>query len=279
MPTKKTVAPKKTVARKTAAKKVASKKSASAPVRDPLTKPNQVANEQARVSGDASSKGKPKIHAKSVSIIVSIGTEDRGRSIEDFMKEIEKRLKPVPYGEEGIHMTPTGGYYILDGKVCLPEDYDPKTGTFKKGAVPPPWAGGPKTIATTTGATQQQMIDDARNLSEDEYAKKYKIGKYRQVGTGGPIITPEMQRQKIAEVKKAKQRKLDEEVEDFEWEVEDLDDEDVLEAAATKSASRAVKKMTTAKKPTKKIVKKTTKTVAKPTAKKSVKKPVRRVKK
>lgn len=86
----------------------------------------------------------PKIHAKHVDIqvnwMVSVGTEDRERSIEDFVQDIEKAIQEVAGAKRVLVQRP---YYILDGKVCLVEDYDPATQNFKEGATPPPWAGGP----------------------------------------------------------------------------------------------------------------------------------------
>lgn len=245
MTAKRTVA-KKSASKKPAAKKVAVKKSVPAK-RDPDTVPDPGANEQAKMTGDASKMPRPKIHAKVVSIQVSIGTDDRNRSVEDFIKEIEKRLRPVKYGEKGLHASISGGHYILDGKVCLPEDYNPKTQNFKPGATPPSWAGGP-THKPSAGvsATQQQMIHDARTLSRDEYDKKYKIGKYRQLGSPNAIlITPEMQKQKREDGRKAKLRAEEEALEelDFDWDEDDVNDDTKLGKVADESASAAIKKL------------------------------------
>lgn len=247
----------KVVAKKTTPKKVSVKKSASKKPqgRDPEITPDEVSNEQARVSQDASVYGPPKIHAKVVSLIVSVGTDDRERNWEDFVADVRKKLGIVPYGKPGLHGGPVSGYYILDGKVCLPDDYDEKTGTFKKGAVPPTWAGGPKPNSTSGNtATQEQMTRDAKELSSDEYAKKYKIGKYRQLGTGGKIITAEDQARMAAEDRKRKQQKEDEALEEFEWDEEDVLDEKKMTKVADRSASRAVKVLK--KKPAKKTASK-----------------------
>jgi hypothetical protein len=83
--------------------------------------------------------GYPKIHAKHYSIIVSAGTEDRDRTFEEMQQVLEDALRDIP----GVKRVIASGYYILDGKVCKPDDYDPETQNFKAGTHPPPWAGGP----------------------------------------------------------------------------------------------------------------------------------------
>lgn len=105
----------------------------------------------------------PKISAKHVDVQVhmqvSVGTPDRQRSIEDFEADIVKAMREVV----GAHnVTVSRPYYILDGKVCLPEDYDPATGNFKEGAVPPAWAGGP------SDEERRRKDQEARRRRADE---------------------------------------------------------------------------------------------------------------
>lgn len=199
------------------------------------------ANTDAIESKDASKGGKPKIHAKVIHVLVSIGTEDRNRTHEKMVADIQKKLGLVPYGEKGLHGSVTGGYYILDGKVCLPGDYDPKTGTFKPGAVPPSWAGGPKPSRLLN--SQEQMAEDAKKLSSDAYDRKYSLGKYEPKPVDrSKLITPAQQKAKLAEYKASKLREEEAEIEDI------LDDDEALEAAASASQKRAIKKLTTTKK-------------------------------
>lgn len=83
-------------------------------------------------------------HAKVVRLEVSIGKDlgEDERVIEDFIEAIRQALTTNP--EVGAHnVTVQGAYYILDGKVCRPDDYDPETKNRKPGTYPPPWAGGP----------------------------------------------------------------------------------------------------------------------------------------
>lgn len=280
------MATKRTVAKKTTSKKPAKKGSASASdvpaTRAPETKFDPDRNTQAILSGDASN-GKPKIHAKVVSIHLSVGTYDRDRNIEDFIKEAREKLGAVPYGEDGIHATVTGSYYILDGKVCRPEDYDEKKQNFKPGAVPPQWAGGPKPNPSTASASQEQMARDAKELSSDEFDKKYKIGKYRQLGNGGTVITDEMKKAHLKKVREEREKAAEEDLEEFDWDESDVHDDEKLGAAADESAKEFTKKLKAKKKVVKKSApKKTIKTVKKPesaSAKKPAKKVVKRGKK
>lgn len=80
-------------------------------------------------------------HAKVVLLMVSVGKEDAGRSYEDFVRDVKLALLADGHGVKAV--TETGGYYIINGRVCMPADYDPGTHDFKPGAEPPQWAGGP----------------------------------------------------------------------------------------------------------------------------------------
>jgi hypothetical protein len=210
------------------------------------------------------------MHAKSVHIIFSVGTEDRDRTYEEFLEWIRKKIGPVKPGafdEEGnvvrnpgVHMTVTGGYYILDGKVCLPDDYDTEKGNFKPGAVPPTWAGGP---SKKTFTIAQQIEHDMKTLSEDAFDQKYSLGKYAPKPVA-PSVTPEAKRKVVSIRNRAKERLEDEELEEFEWDEDDVTDDAKMGAIADESASRAVKRLTGKKrvvkkpaaKPVRKVVRK-----------------------
>lgn len=81
-------------------------------------------------------------HAKVVRIEVSIGKDDDDRTIEQFIAAIRYMLTE-PAEVAAHNVTLHGGYYLIDGHVCLPEDYDPATKDRKPGTYPPEWAGGP----------------------------------------------------------------------------------------------------------------------------------------
>jgi hypothetical protein len=217
--------------------------------------------ENARVSQNGTPKGPPKIHAKVMQLIVSVGTDDRKRTHEKFVEDILSALKPVQYGESGTHCTVTGGYYILDGVVCLPDDYDPKKQAPKEGTQPPSWAGGPSTQSVTL---KTQIQRDLEELSPDEYDKKYGIGKHAPKVS--PKVTPEGRRRAPALTQKVKEEMEDQNLEEFDWEEEDVTDDAKMGAVADASASAAIKKMKGEKK---RVVKKP---AAKPKRKVRVKK-------
>lgn len=97
-------------------------------------------------SAKKSEKKQPRPNpSKSISLVLSFGPED-GRSIEDAISDLRKLM-----AEHGTKLvTVTTNYYLVDGKVCDPKDYDLKTKDFKPGAHQPAWAGGP---------TPQPVID------------------------------------------------------------------------------------------------------------------------
>lgn len=82
------------------------------------------------------------LHAKVVRLEVSIGSEDAGRSLDELITAIRFALRRGTK-VNAHNVTVHGSYYILDGQVCLPADYDPSTRDRKPGTYPPVWAGGP----------------------------------------------------------------------------------------------------------------------------------------
>lgn len=81
-------------------------------------------------------------HAKVLRFEFSVGANDDDRTIEQFEADIRDAISRVN-GTSINNATIMGGYYIIDGKVCLPQDYDPATKNRKPGTFPPVWAGGP----------------------------------------------------------------------------------------------------------------------------------------
>lgn len=81
-------------------------------------------------------------HAKVLRFELSIGKDDADRTIEEFETDIRDALGKIN-GTSIHNITAQGGHYLIDGKVCLPADYDPATKNRKPGTYPPPWAGGP----------------------------------------------------------------------------------------------------------------------------------------
>jgi len=105
--------------------------------------------------------------AKNLLINVSIGNADRAHTIEEFYEAIRKVI-PRKY-----NVVMMSGHYLVDGKVCRPQDYDPETQDFLPGRTPPPWAGGPptprvveKTVAETKPLSPEESLGHAPSRSK-----------------------------------------------------------------------------------------------------------------
>lgn len=85
--------------------------------------------------------------------MVSTGADDADRSIEELEAAIRHALRGGKVRARNV--TVTTGYYIVDGRVCLPRDYDPERQDFLPGRFPPPWAGGPTDARTKTEQVKQ----------------------------------------------------------------------------------------------------------------------------
>lgn len=129
-----------------------------------LTGENSVAS-----PGPDEPKGEPyqKQHAKVLRFEISIGAEDDSRTLEEFEADIREALVNGMRGEPVHNVTLQGGYYIIDGKVCLPTDYDPATKNRKPGTFPPVWAGGPDPKKSHL----QLVTDDTDDEGEREFVR------------------------------------------------------------------------------------------------------------
>lgn len=110
-------------------------------------------------------------HAKVLRVEVSIGKEygEDERTIEEFEAAVKEALFHNP--EVGAHNVCTqGAYYIIDGKVCMPKDYDPATKNRKPGTFPPMWAGGPDPKKQQP-FTAADVTDDTDDDSEREFVR------------------------------------------------------------------------------------------------------------
>lgn len=185
----------------------------------------------------ASKVEKPKMHAKNVSLIISIGNDDRERSIEKMTEQLKSAITKAGYK----NVTVMSSYYILDGKVCNPADYDEKTQNFKPGATPPPWAGGP-----SVNVILERVGQDEFKVERPAYSPKENMDAIR------PILEAN-----AAKKRKGKAVDDDDGLEEFDWDVEDASDDEKLEEVASKSRKVAIKKLTSKKTvPAKKVVKK-----------------------
>jgi hypothetical protein len=166
------------------------------------------------------SASKPKLHAKNMTLVVSVGDKDRDKLIEAMQDAVKKAVEKLGYSASLM-----SSYYILDGKVCLPKDYDPATQNFKPGAVPPPWAGGP-----TVNTLLEKVGQEEFKVEAPTYSPRENMDAIR------PIL------EKNAAKRKPKVDE-DDELEEIAWEAEDVDDEDLMEEVAKKSRKRAISKL------------------------------------
>lgn len=192
-------------------------------------------NEEARRLGIDNTKPAQKL-AKVVSLQISIGDHDRKRNMEDFVAYINKMLKAVPYGTDGLHASVMSSYYIVDGKVCTPQDFDEDKQNFADTKVPPSWAGGPTPRSVAKPAGERSSSSSAA-ISKASYDKKY-----------GPEGSPQARAVIAAQKEAARKRRegpTDDELEeiDLEWDADDLDDDEKMEEVAAKSQKRAAVKI------------------------------------
>lgn len=114
-------------------------------------------------------------HAKVLRFEISVGNDDDEKTLEQFEADLRETLAFAR--DHGVsvftdarrnlnfhNLTMQGGYYIIDGKVCLSKDYDPATKNRKPGTYPPPWAGGPDPKAKDPLATALA----AKDLDDDD---------------------------------------------------------------------------------------------------------------
>lgn len=171
-----------------------------------------------------SEKPKTGMVAKSITLIVSIGDEDRDRVIEDFQRDVMEAIKKTKGGVKRV--VPAGAYYIIDGKTCLPADYDPVAQDFLPGKTPPPWAGGPSPVKLVESPAKYKPVEPHR-ISREEADRRIAVG--------------------IARTTKATD---DDDYEEIEWSPEDATDNAKMEKVAEESTAKAtVKKKVVVKKP------------------------------
>jgi hypothetical protein len=244
-------------------KKTASvpKKKASGGRRPSVVKDAEVKREEKKTE----KVGPVKQHSKTLVFMFSVGNEDRKRNLATFEADIKKALE----GAGARHVTRTGGYYIIDGKVCLEQDYDEKTENYKPGKSAPPWAGGElgnSAVERATGGEQKgsqpvKMRTPAEALAD-----------LRENTEHGRRKAAEAAARKSESVVKHSE---DDDLEDFEWDEGDATDTAKLEKVADKNTASAIKRLKSSPTPAPKkkiVVKKKTHDA---TPKKSVKSPER----
>jgi hypothetical protein len=110
-------------------------------------------------------------HGKVLRFEISVGNDDDVHTIEQFEQAVRMALNSaVDDGRNWFTfntLTTMGSYYIIDGKVCLPHDYDPATKNRKPGTFPPSWAGGPD----PKKATLSLVTDDTDDAGERDFVR------------------------------------------------------------------------------------------------------------
>lgn len=222
----------------------------------------------AREPGDSPQEARVKCVEVQVSFLLS---DDDPRTLEEFQAEVQEAL----FNMGAKRVTPASGYYLVNGKVCLPQDYDEKTRDFKPGCYPPAWAGGPDekeirarieresklpmmarqpTRLRTSKETdrlhelerKQKSIDNAEpqeRSTQDSLADFYEntdAGRRRAAA------------KKVAEDEPAFDLDDDEEDDEIEpsFDLDDLDDEEGLDEALNETSSDALTALRSGKKPT-----------------------------
>jgi hypothetical protein len=248
-----------------ASRRVVKKSAAVKPVRRAVETPEEQqhdtqivwsANTDAQKLGIDNSQP-AKTVSKVVSFQISVGNFDRKRSIEKFIEDVRKLLKATPFGTDGIHASALSQYYVVDGKVCLPDDYDPKKENFGDQKLPPPWAGGPMPARTKPTRVAPDSGTSTAAISAKSYDAKYGPG-------GSPVARAKLDAQHEA-VKKRKEGPTDDELEDIDFGF--LDDDDAVEKIAAESQKKAARKISVKRSGVaKKVVRrKTTESASKPT--------------
>lgn len=127
-------------------------------------------------------------HAKVLRFEISIGKDDDDRTIEQFENDIRAALFRIS-GNPIHNVTVQGGYYLIDGKVCVTQDYDPATKNRKPDTYPPVWAGGPDPKQKSQLIPSRGTVDDESDEDEppaatirDIYPEGYKKPERNEFG-------------------------------------------------------------------------------------------------
>jgi hypothetical protein len=107
---------------------------------------------QAAQKQDSGKTVQKNVHGQ-VNFILSFSDGHRGQTYEEVVERLKELVaKEWPTTEEtrGASFTPTGGHYLIDGKVCRVQDFDPETMDRKPGTFPPSY--------TVSGEEKKQAI-------------------------------------------------------------------------------------------------------------------------
>lgn len=102
-----------------------------------------------------------------LTFLASYGDNHRAELYEEVLEKIKKLIKdewPDTPDGRGVNFTSVGGYYLVNGKVCLVQDFDPETMDRKPGTHPPSWA--------SQGDEKKEAILAERNEAQRQIANQ-----------------------------------------------------------------------------------------------------------
>lgn len=247
-----------------------------------MTTPRRVSRAKKTAATETKPNTNPqKVVTIQVSFIVSTGSDDT-RSIAELRADLKAQMK----ASGAKNVTDVQGYYIIQhgknfGRVCLPDDYDPKTKDFKPGRRPPMWASSPDEQRILKRITEEQGRDklsrnpanlrtaeESKRFREEEAARKSRMeipgaamaDFYENTERGREIMA---EREAAMSQSRASASVADDEFEDFDeddaveemaddieefeeedgWEVEDIEDDDKMDDALESVTSKALAKV------------------------------------
>lgn len=141
-----------------------------------------------------------------LTFLASYGDNHRAELYEEALEKIKKLVKdewPDTPDGRGVNFTSVGGYYLVDGKVCLVQDFDPEAMDRKPGTLPPSWAsqGDEKkeAILVERNAAQAKVVNQLGRQpeklltsKETDVAKdpKQKVRRLKPVQKVAPSLPP-----------------------------------------------------------------------------------------
>lgn len=169
-----------------------------------------------------------------LSLIISVGREDT-RSIEQLREDVKNAVLAK---EPAARVTNTGGYYLVNGKVCLPDDYDPVTRDFKPGRHAPLWAMSSDERDILARIEREKklpmMARQPQNLRTSKEADRFNASQQKPRSTKDALAdfheNTEAGRRRAAEKQPQDDGFLDDEFEDVTdlLDLDDLDDDEAL---------------------------------------------------
>lgn len=130
-----------------------------------------------------------------IGLMISNGEDYRDESLEEMIDKFREFCRTTWTGHHNL--TVVGSYYIIDGKVCRPEDFDRETMDRKPGTFPPSWSlsGEEKKDADKAEKEKEQAIRQAAKNAEQKLvpSKPVRVAlKRNPVPTGSKVPQKEI---------------------------------------------------------------------------------------